>query len=242
VVVHDDEWCRRGLVDGVEELGGVLSTQAALDQKGALAFDDWAAIDVVLVEATGGSAGWDRFAGLGVAEAIRKQSPLPSTVVTLLVNDPCTDLLVLRAAEAGADFVYPHSAIADLEQLERLLLTPDLARTPGRTVDHQTLRRFGLSYSSRLNAALAFIQEHGLSSVFSDGGIQRLSRRQSITTRHRVSEIMRVRPVGPVTGTTVEPSMPSWRQLKEIVDLARGASLVPGNRLAPDTSLGSTWR
>ena len=223
VVIDDDEWRRRGIVDGLRELGGALAVHAALTHRQALQFGPWSQVDVVILDASGAVGGWDRFAGLEVAEAIRAVSPTPTPVV-VLVADVDNSLLVVRAAEAGVDFVYRRCDVRTIEELELLALAPDSSHTPARIADFEALRQLGVSFSSRLNAGLEFLADSGYAVELGRGVLPHLTCRRSITLRQRLVQIVGIRGIGGGGATGVQASIPSWRQLIEIIDLARGAS------------------
>lgn len=225
VVVEDDEWRRRGLADGLRQLGGALTVYAALDFDAALDFAEWSDVDIALVDTIWREDSWDHFNGLKVGAAIKAATKTSAgdaqPVAVLLTGTDVNDLLVIRAAEAGFDFVYRRDEVGCVDDLERVVLAPDLARSPGRIADFSALRRLGLSFSSRLNAGLTFLEENGLTCHVS--GAQTLSRRRSITLRQRLAEMIGIRASGTASAATVERTLPSWRQVQQIVDLARGA-------------------
>jgi len=223
VVVEDNEWRRRGLVDGLRQLGGALTAYAAMPLEEALGFNHWDQVDIVLVDAAWRRDHWDRFFGLRVGDAIRACLPEPAPVTVLLVGHEANHLLVVRAAEAGFDFVYQRAGVRTIDDLERMVLAPDLGRSPGRIADFPALRQLGLSFSSRLNAGVAFVEENGLAGQLADGPTA-LSRRRSITVRQRIADLVGIRPTGPASAATVERTLPSWRQVQQIFDLARGAT------------------
>lgn len=221
-VIDGDEWRRRGLVDGLRELGGVIVVAHALTHEEAAGVDDWSEADIVLVSASTTEDHWDRFGGINVAAAIKQHRPREQTApkLVLLCSQRTSPLLPIRAAEAGIDFIYP--AARTLDELERLVLAPDLERTPARSADYGVLRRLGLLFSSRLNAGLGYIQQQGLTQLFSPVGDARVTRRGAITVRQHLAELIRIQPAGGGTAALANRTLPSWKQLRLVVDAARG--------------------
>jgi DNA-binding NarL/FixJ family response regulator len=225
VVVDDNEWRRRGIGQAVGELGGVLEVAGLLRHGDAATFA-WAGVDVVLVDA-GAEVAWDRFPGVSSA-GLARAAVGPDAVVVLLDNIR-SPLIVLRAIEAGVDYLYRWTEVADATALERLVLVPDATRAPGHMLDYHALRRLGLSASSRPNRGLALLAERGLADAATGFSLTALSRRRGITLRRDLADVMRVDALTTSAANPANP-VPSWRQLERIVDLARGASLTFGSR------------
>jgi hypothetical protein len=219
-IVDDDEWRRRGRAAGTRELGGII------ELAGGFRVEDCAVAaesspSVVLVEAASGANGWDRFGGLAVAASIRAALGSEPTIV-LLTDSDMNPLLPVRAAEAGADYVYRHHEIGDLPSFERLLLAPSLDRVPGRVADLAFIRSLGISFASCPSAGLDLVKERGLTGLFDDPPAGRLSRRQTITLRRQLAAVIGVRPAGRPSAALNQPVLPSWLQLRRLVNLARG--------------------
>lgn len=220
VVVDDDEWRRRGLVDAVRELGGVLRVHAALPHARVNDFD-WDAVDIVVVVATGAHESWDQMSGVRSAELVRALDPSRRVVMVLVVDADVGPLIAPRAAEAGVDFVYPWSALTTMEELERAVLAPSADLVPTRIADLAAMRELGVSFSSRLNRGLAHIEREHLCHLFEPTSEVTVSRRQLITSRRRLTDIMRITPVRDRSGSMVDATLPSWRQLRQVVEIAR---------------------
>ena len=220
VIVDDDEWRRRGVADAVSDLGGLLSLQAAVTTRQALASPVGEGCDVVLFH-TDATAEWDHYPGIGVAARLRKSSPTVRRL--LLVAPPGSPLLPLRASEAGVTHFYRTSTLGTMSALERALLLADPECTPSGAIDRALLRSLGLSLSSRLNEGLAFVDESGLRPAL-NAPYAAMSRRRGITIRTHLANIMDVKPVSAGSGSVVEPKTPTWRQLSAIVNLARGST------------------
>jgi hypothetical protein len=223
VVVDDDEWRRRGVVDGNRDLGGVLRVSGARPRSEANALVATAPDVVVLAVDTDG---WDRFGGLRTAGRLR---PLfgPDTCFVALVEDPGNPLLPVRAGEARINHLYPSAEVRDLVSLEGLLLAPRASRRPAHMADLSLLRRMGVQFQSRFSAGLELIEQRGLTALFDEHPVARLSRRRTITLRRELASTMAVRPVGPVTAALNQPVLPTWQQLRRLVDMARGLPVAP---------------
>ena len=139
------------------------------------------------------------------------------------------DLVGQRLSEAGADACYYRDEIASLESLVDAVMRPQQAFTTGR-LGRMALARLGLSRSSRINDGLDYIRSSGLAgAMFLDPARSgpNLSRRRAISARANFARIARVAPVTTGSGALVERTLPSWRQMVEIVDLSRGADMSP---------------
>lgn len=223
-VVDDDEWRRRGLVDGIRELGGGLNVVAAGPRDSSTELPAVAA-GVVVVAADPAVASWDRYVGVRTAGEVRHRLGSAPTVI-VLTDDLRNPLLPVRAAEAGADHLYPRSEVSDLVSLQAMLVLPSPERRPAALVDLALIRTLGVSFTSRLSAGLVLIEQAGLTGLFDDPPSLRPTRRRSITLRRTLASTMRVRAAGPVTSASNQPTRPTWHQLRQLVDLARGAAVL----------------
>jgi DNA-binding NarL/FixJ family response regulator len=222
-VVDDDEWRRRGLVDGIRELGGRFAVAGAgpRDEAPHLGL---VRAGVVIVAADSGVHGWDRLVGLRTAGDLRSRLGDGPRIV-VLADDLANPLVPVRAVEAGADHLYPRTEVHDLDSLHGLVRSPSPERHPAALIDAPRLRELGVSPSSRLSAGLALIEQRGVTGLFDDPPTVQLTRRQSITLRRAVATTMAVHPAGPVTAARNQAVRPTWHQLRRVVDLARGAAL-----------------
>jgi CheY-like chemotaxis protein len=220
-VVDDDLWIRAGRVAALHSAG--LTVAGAWDHSEALSDPGvWSEVDVVLVDAWDGREDWDRFPGVAVVEAIRLVRSKEDTLIIVISGHITNDLLRLRMAEAGADFFYGHGELRGPEDLLRAIRQPDDARR-ARPIDTGELAALGVSSSSKLNAALHYIERRGLVGAFRPRTSQKalpVGRRTLITARRRVAEIARIAQSRPVA--TDRP--PEWRHVVRLVNLARGVS------------------
>lgn len=216
-VISADLWRRRGLADAIGELGGVLEVAYAAARP-----ERAGEVDVVVVDIdTPGR--WDRLGGLdGVAGGHVGAQVLG---VSTLARHP---VVTLRALESGVDALVAWDELRTLAQLEQLILAPSRRQHPGERLDHPALRTWGLSASSRPAACLAWVVERGVTEVFAEHGAPLLPRRRLITIRESLSRIGGITPVAPDRGTRTVRT-PSWRQVHEVVALARGAGSQGGH-------------
>jgi hypothetical protein len=235
-VVDDDEWRRRGLVDGVRELGDGLTVAGSCDRAGSARLRPTGAGGpgrtggpdagppglVVLVAADTPAPAWDRLAGFRTAGDLRRRFGDAARIV-VLADDLRNPLLAVRAIEAGADHLYPRSEVHDLASLRAVLLAPDGERRPATLVAPGLLRAIGVTAMSRLSAGLDAIEQRELTGLFDDPPSLLLSRRRSITLRRTLATTMAVQATTPPSATRDPAVRPTWQQLRRVVDLARGA-------------------
>jgi len=210
-VVDDDEWRRRGLVDGLRELGVRDPGRPA---EGAT---------VVIVAAEAARDRWDRLAGFRTAGDLRELLGDGARIV-ILADGLDNPLVPVRAVEAGADHLYPRAEVRDLDALRAVVEAPSPDRRPAALVDPARLDPLGVTPTSRLSAGLALIEQRGVTGLFDDPPTVQLTRRQSITLRRALATAMAVHPAGPVTAARNQAVRPTWHQLRRLVDLARGAA------------------
>lgn len=215
-IVDDDPWVRAGRQAALAGADGVEVVWVG-DQQAALGAP-WSEIDVALLDAHDGNAGFDRFAGVAVAAAARQAAPELRIVV--LSGHSHNDLLRIRMAEAGADEFHAHRDVSTLEALLELVLTkPDPAQHEAGVADAR--RRIGISGAGSLNQAVAWAGEHLGESAFTAGTHAEtgLSRRRMITARSKLSSLAGLD--ARVT-TGARRALPAWREIAELIDRARG--------------------
>jgi CheY-like chemotaxis protein len=200
-VVDTDEWVRRGRVDALRSVHGVVVVRSDSAAEALRWREEWDDVDVVLVSASRTSSGFDRFPAVGVVESVRLRRSTGQTRVVAVAEQSHRDLLRARLGEAGADFMYSTGQLRTVPELvDALQGDASAALTPR---------------PSRLNATLAFISAVGLQDAFMPGQRQKqlaLSRRQVITLRWHLSQFLGL----------LEP--PPWRDLVEQINRARGVS------------------
>lgn len=218
-VVTDDEWRRRGLVDGLDELGGIIERPTGLPVH-EVAHTDWSQIDAALLIADTPCDPWDQFRALA-ALPFARLSGHPTLHLTVIADDLSNPLLPLRAAEAGADALLPSTSLKDLETLETAVLLPSTGNQPWRLSDHRRLADLGVSTGARPGACLQWIEDQGLTEAFRSER-HGLSRRRAITIRSKVMELTGMHPVTALRGGDSVARVPSWSQIHRFVATSRG--------------------
>jgi hypothetical protein len=220
-VVVDDEWRRRGVVDGLRSLGGVLGcTWAGSPLRTEAIGLEQPEIVVLGIDV---DQEWDQYAGLGALAALRAAGQLAKEahvvgVVTTLTNP----LIAVRAAESGVNALCSWSELRDLPALERALLTPPLEWRPGERMAFSELRELGVSPTASLSAGLSYIRRHALEHAFENGAF---TRRKRITLRRTLADLAGIRATASSSGAQNQPVIPSWQQIQFIFSLARGTQI-----------------
>lgn len=224
-IVDDDEWVRRGRVAALGETDDIVPV-IGVDHRSAMAMslDEWAGIDKVLIDAYFDEADFDHFAGVGVAERIRSVELSPQPTLIVVTGHVLNDVLRLRLAQAGADYLFSHYQVRTVEQLAAAVRDPgafaiDLVPHP------DGLGRLGLSADSRPNDALRWVEREGLHQLFREaesGESQKtysIGRRRISAIRHRLAD------VGGVARTAKgqRTRIPEWAQVVDLVANLRGS-------------------
>lgn len=227
-VLDDDPWRRRGVAEALRDAGGVIDVMGHGEVGACSASRSWLhEVDVLLVGLDGQTDSFDRFAPLLEAERVAALARVEGVGPLLVVGlSTARDhpLLPLRASEAGVDHLYWWDRVTDIAALEELVLTPTLASRPTSMLNLGVLRQAGLTTGSTLNAGLRWIEASGFRDEFVGTDATRLSRRQRITVREKLSALMRATSADCGSAAAHDRLLPSWLQLRALVDLARGAS------------------
>jgi DNA-binding NarL/FixJ family response regulator len=227
VVLDDDEIMRKGRCGAFAEaddfeLVGCGPTGRALDWP-----DGWTAVDVVVVEAYHRTSAFDRLVGVDVVEHLRRHDGEPPEIV-VVGRDQENPYLTVRLAEAGADRLYRRSEVETISDLLEAVRHPD----PGHAPDVRAACELipGLSGPTRVNQVLRRLAQLGMSDAFTPGVAQAdsgFSRRQHIKARElvhlqaKLDADARLR----TGGRQQRGIVPSWREVVEFVNRARGVEL-----------------
>jgi DNA-binding NarL/FixJ family response regulator len=222
VIVDDDLWMRTGRAHALETVEGI-QVQAALTHTEALQRTDvWATADVVLVDAWDDRAGFDRFPGVGVVEAIRAQRGPDQTTIIVITGHVVNDMLRLRMAEAGADYFYGHDAVSDVDDLVAAITALDEHARPH--LNAEQLAQLGIRHDSRPNATLDWIQAHHYETAFSGESQKSLpvTRRAIMRIRREIGETAKLDTSTP-SGSPHPARWPEWHHVVRFVNRLRGA-------------------
>jgi DNA-binding NarL/FixJ family response regulator len=198
-IIDDDEWVRRGRLDGLGSIPEIDSLIGAPHREAIAWTSEWDGFDVVVLDAHDIDADWDRFTGVAIASAIRRRRTSEQTRIVVVTGHAGNELLRLRMAEAGADLFYAHDDVRSVESLFAAIDAARSADAPARTVG--------------VNEALSMIQQGGYAPAFTPGIGQKnlpFTRRQLITLRSRVARLLG------------RPQPPPWRDVVDTVNRARG--------------------
>jgi DNA-binding NarL/FixJ family response regulator len=205
------------------ELVGCASTSEAV------AWDhEWRGVDVAIVDAYDPRRTFDHFVGVEVVDHLRslrlEQQP-EVFVVGLQAGNP---YLTVRLAEAGADHVYRRDELGSAADLLAAVRRPDGGRRPDPGA--ACLRIPGLQGPTRINRLLRLLAEGGLDRAFDPGVTQAasgFSRRQHINVRQLVHDEAQLDATARhrTGGRQVRGVVPTWREVVDFVNRARGAEL-----------------
>ncbi len=228
VVVDDDLWVRRGQAQALATVEGIVMVADVALAEAVGWTDHWDEVDVVLVDAYDDTAGFDRFLGASVVEAIRRRRSQEETLVVVISGRVDDDHLRLRMAEVGADFFYNRDEVRDLARLATVILDPSEQRrvTPG---EGWRLAGRGLSTTSCPHRFLRWLHDQGLEDAFRPGVGQEatgLSRRRIMGIRSAAARIGGLRPSPSRLGggPRRKGDDPTWREVVDFVNGARGRS------------------
>jgi DNA-binding NarL/FixJ family response regulator len=221
-IVDDDLWIRSGRSEALAKVES-LEVVATLDHGAALADPDlWSSVDVAVVDAWDRNAGFDRFPGVTVVEAIRRVRSRTETVIVVISGHVLNDMLRLRMAEAGADYFYGHDDVSDVRHLSQAVIRARDGH--GHDIESARLDAATALGGARPNAALSWIEERSMQGAFSGESQKALpvSRRTIMRMRRELGNLSQSQPVSN-SGSQAPLTSPSWRQIRRFIDRARGA-------------------
>jgi DNA-binding NarL/FixJ family response regulator len=228
VVLDDLELMRRGQCSAFEEaddfeLVGCASTADAL------AWDrEWCGVDVAVVDAYDPHRTFDRFVGVEVVDHLRSLPLEQQPEVFVVGVQGGNPYLTVRLAEAGADQVYRRDELRSAADLLAAVRRPSGDRRPDPGAAR--LRIPGLQGPTSINRLLRLLAEDGLDRAFDPGLTQStsgFSRRQPINVRQLVHAEAQLDAAARhrTGGRQVRGVVPTWREVVDFVNRARGAEL-----------------
>ena len=222
VVVDDDDVTRRGLVELLGdqpeiEITGVLNHIEAVRWT-----DEWARVDVAMVDACDERRTDDQFPGVAVVEQIRRYRRSQETLVIVRTGQFFDDAVRRRMGEARADYFFHRSELQDAEDLRAVVLHPDRFR-PGvpELNDPAAVLRYGVSRATRVNEAVARALQGGLGHP---APIRSARSRALIRQRTEFNKTARLVPIN-ADGTEPDRNQrdPSMPQITRFLDWATRA-------------------
>ena len=222
VIVDDDLWIREGRAAALRACGTVDIVATADHPTAQSAVALWDDVDVVIVDAWDHRAGFDHFPGVAVVEQVRRHRRPDQTTVIVVTGHVVNMMLRARMTEAGADFLYGHDDVADLDDLIGIIFQPDPCRSPA--VSPADLARMGIAPGSRPNAALTWVRTHDLTNAF-DAESQKalgISRRAIMHIRREIGTLARVTDQT-TSGREHDLLWPEWRTVVQFINRVRGA-------------------
>jgi hypothetical protein len=162
---------------------------------------------VAIVDAWDPRAGFDRFPRVGVVRAIRRHRRNPPPTIIVVTGCVVNEMLRARMAEAGADFLYSHEDVSDLDRLSAIVLDSASGR-------RGTMARTDAA-PPHADAALDWIRAHAMEPAFSGESQKALP-----FSRRTLGHVRRE--VWTRAGLGVGSTLPRWRKVADFVNRARG--------------------
>lgn len=235
LIVDDNGITRDGLERNLQRSAAV-TVVGKLNHDEAMQWtaDEWAQVDVVLLDAADESRDDDHFIGAQVVRRIRAFRNSSQTLIVVVTAKFFEAGLARRMRDEGADFYYYREEIRDSEKLIEVVLHPSDERRgvpilPGEAEDGWNL---GLGPESNLTDFVRYVIDEGLVDALDPDGdtpsgpgprsrawfrIRRESGEQGgirAVTRDGLEPLPRLRVRhGPNLGAQNDPSLPQLRRL-----------------------------
>ena len=206
VVIDDDDVTRVGTV-------AILAADRSIEIVRSGSHDDatgpWDGVDVVLVDASDHRRSDDHFPGVGVVQAIRADGAGATCTIIVFTGVLFDDAVRRRMREAGADFYYHRSELADAQRLVDVVLGRGERQLVPEPADPEVLFRLGVTERTQVNDGVAAASELDL--VSGDAGLgkrgsRRTRRRETFNGRARLSPVASTG--RPVDRAQEAPSLP----------------------------------
>lgn len=175
MVVDDDDINRHGMAC-LLSAGDRIVVVGALSHAGAMDWaGDWSDVDVALVDAADDRAERDQFPGVRVVERMRREAGRRLTIVAV-TGHFFDDAIRRRMWEAGADFFYHRSELADSRVLVKVVLEPEAGRRVPPARDPEAQIGLGVTGATRVNRAVAHAVDRDLARTLTERGDPRSRR------------------------------------------------------------------
>ena len=238
IVVEADEIENAGTVAALRTEG--LDVVGVSPNPGDIWLDDrWSATDTVIAGLGGCGDGWDRFSLVDQLDELTRNHP--GLRVVGLLRSPLNPVVSLRLHLAGVSEIYDGASRRSAAALRDLALVTSSRAAP--SPDYRELARLGIGRRCDPARALALVATPELRRALDTNLSQRatgLSRRAVERIRRVVSAAADLRPCpsSSTGGAHRDLSLPTWRQVIDFVEMARGATdtsgRIPSHRASHD--------
>lgn len=221
-----------------------IDVVATVGHAEALKWDrEWAAVDMVIVDAADEQLTGDQFPGVGVVRRVRMFQGDARPNVMVVTGHFFNDGLRRCMAEVGADFFFLRSDLRTLTSLVDAVLHPDSYRRGVPPVaDQATTTALGITGRSRVSELVNYVTRHGLEPALDPTHPDRTDPRSRRWYRHRqaMAVASKIQPVNLSTGQAPNSNqrIPSWRQLSHVHQWATKIA-APANNWTPVTDTNS---
>ncbi len=221
VLVDDNELTRAGFGDALRG-DPEIDVLAGLDHEAALAWtDEWAAVDVVLVDAADEGREGDQFPGVRLVRHIHTLATEAHPTVIVITGHFFDDGLRHRMREAGADFFFLRPEVRSADKLRHIVTHPESYRRGVPAVaDPQRRRQLGVTPRSDVEKVVRYVEDEGISDELGGAKHKGLARSRRWWSRHR-EELGRAGKINPVNSTTGHPPNDSGRRAPSRPQIAR---------------------
>ena len=199
---------------------------AALDHDAALSWDgDWAAVDIVVVDAADEARRGDQFPGVAVVRSIREVAGQGRPVILVVTGHYLHDGLRHRMAAARADFYFLRSDLRTPEALVDVVLHPERHRRGVPDVADPDARRvLGVGASADVESFVGWVESEGLGPTLAGDAGPRVAPRSRrwVRLRRDARRAGRIDAVNLTTGDRPRGGQdaPSIRQLARLWEWA----------------------
>jgi CheY-like chemotaxis protein len=224
VVVDDNQLTLPGFAQAVAdadelELVGAFGHEDALRWAG-----DWAAVDVVVVDAADEGRPGDQFPGVAVVRWVRTAASARQPLVVVVTGHYLHEGLRHRMAEAQADFYFLRSDLRSPEALVDVVLHPERHRRGVPEVaDARAGRRLGVAAGSDVESFVGWVEARNLGPDLSGarGDRDQPRSRRWVRLRREAADAGAIEPSNLTTGDAPRgQSVPSIRQLSRLWEWA----------------------